>query len=91
MNPNQVRQRGPLRNLFIHLAYRHGWRRPIFLATICGITPGAVHQALSKGSPKGIEAADLCLGDTRLRPKGVIDFIEKTENMNPNAWSRRFL
>jgi hypothetical protein len=91
VSPSQVRERGQLRNLFVHLAYRHGWRRPIFLAEICGVTPGAVHQILYKMSPEGLRAADLCLGDLRLRDENGMDFIETTESGGTRAWSRRFL
>ncbi len=91
VKPSQVRERGQLRNLFVHLAYRHGWRRPIFLAHICGITPGAVHQILYKISPTGMKAADLCLGDLRLRGESVMDFMEATKSVDTKAWSRRFL
>ncbi len=75
--PSQVRERGPLRHLFVHLAYRHGWRRASYLAQICEITPGAVHQILYKGAPAEIEAADLCLGDIRLRLDSGVDFLNK--------------
>ncbi|CAK9251966.1 unnamed protein product [Sphagnum jensenii] len=92
MRPAEVRQIGQLRNLFIHLAYRHGWRRPIFLAEICSITPNAVHYILRKNSPEGIQSADLCLGDLRLRHQCTMDFIDSTEGqIKHKAWSRRFL
>ncbi|MEO5968875.1 MAG: hypothetical protein ABIQ95_03025 [Bdellovibrionia bacterium] len=65
--PADVKKQGSLRTLFIHLACRHGWRQPILLSRICGITPRAVHYVLNQPVPKGIEAAELCLGDRRLR------------------------
>lgn len=92
--PSAVQERGPLRPLFIHLAYRHGWRRPIYLAQICQITPGGVHEILNTGRSTGIEAAELCLGDVRLRRArdGGVGFLTETkENAGTKAWSRRFL
>ena len=65
--PSDVRKQGPLRGLFIHLAWRHGWRQPALLARICGMGPRAVHLVLNQAPPPGLEAADLCLGDRRLR------------------------
>ena len=65
--PSDVRKQGPLRGLFIHLAWRHGWRQPALLARICGMGPRAVHLVLNQVPPAGLEAADLCLGDRRLR------------------------
>ena len=65
--PVDVQKQGPLRPLFIHLAYRHGWRQPTLLAEICGVSPRAIQFLLSQPPPSGIHAADLCLGDRRLR------------------------
>lgn len=67
MSPSEVQKQGVLRSLFIHLACRHGWRQPSLLSRICGITPRAVHLILNRPVPRGIEAAELCLGDCRLR------------------------
>jgi len=54
---SDVRKQGLLRGLFIHLAWRHGWRQPALLARICGMGPRAVHLALSQAPPAGLEAA----------------------------------
>ncbi len=60
--PSKIRERGPLRPLFIHLANRQGWRQPLLLSQICGISPRAIHFILNQKIPKGIEAAALALG-----------------------------
>lgn len=67
MRPHAVQERGPLRSVFIHLAYRQGWRRPSVLAQICKMTPDGVHRILRQNCPERITAAELCLGDGRLR------------------------
>lgn len=64
--PTFVRRKGALRPLFIHLAHRHCWTQTGLLAQICGITPQAVRLILRSPPPPGIEAAALCLGDSRL-------------------------
>lgn len=64
---DNVKQRGPLRKLFIHAAYRHGWTQPKVLAKICEIQPTSVHWYLTQPEPPGLAAVDLCLGDPRLR------------------------
>lgn len=66
--PSDVQRRTPLRPLFIHLARRHGWRQPKLLAQICRMSPRAVHHILNQTPHVGLAAADLCLGDRRLRP-----------------------
>ena len=64
----EVRKKGSdLRKLFFHLAARHGWRKPTPLSQIAGITPLGVRLALRQEPPQGIQAAELCLGDARLR------------------------
>jgi REP element-mobilizing transposase RayT len=55
-----------LRHLFIHLAYNYGWNRPSLLAQICGQSISSIHWVLTKTTPTGLEAAELCLGDRRL-------------------------
>lgn len=70
----QVRKRGTLRTLFIQLAYRQGWRKHTpLLAMITGSTEGSIRRTLKHPPPVGIEAADLCLGDPRLRMKISLD------------------
>ncbi|OFZ81846.1 MAG: hypothetical protein A2583_10580 [Bdellovibrionales bacterium RIFOXYD1_FULL_53_11] len=66
LHPSEVRHRGPLRILFVHMAKRHGWGRIKLLAEFCKITSCAVIKILHYSSPEGIDAADLCLGDVRL-------------------------
>lgn len=66
LSPSSVRRPGPLRELFVHSAYRHGWGQPRVLAKICGIQPNSVHWILRKGQPSGLKTVDLCLGDRRL-------------------------
>ncbi len=65
--PDEVKNKGELRPLFIHLAYRHGWRQVSLLANICGIEPRSVRRILSHSPPAGMDIGDLCLGDPRLR------------------------
>ena len=77
-----VRRKGELRLLFIHLARLHGWGKPAVLAEICGVTPRAIHMLMNKDpSPRGIKEATLCLGDRRLR-RGVPDFFAKEEEIS---------
>lgn len=67
-----VRSKGPLRPLFVHLAYHHGWNyRTSLLAEICGVSSRAIRFILKKPAPHGMEAAHLCLSDERLRLKRV--------------------
>jgi hypothetical protein len=74
-----VRRKGELRLLFIHLARLHGWGKPAVLAEICGVSPRAIHMLMNKRpSPRGVKEAALCLGDRRLR-RGVPDFFAKEE------------
>jgi hypothetical protein len=62
-----VGEPGHLRDLFVHLACEQGWRKPILLAKICGVTPRSIQRIISTKSPQGMQAAMLCLGDRRLR------------------------
>ena len=64
---SDVEKSGSLRILFIHSAYRHGWRQPSLLAKICKCSRRSIHRILNDPIPIGIEATDLCLGDSRLR------------------------
>ncbi len=63
---SDVKQRRPLRSLFVHLAAQQGWRQPTLLAEICGIGPGGIRKILRQPKPLGVGAAALCLGDPRL-------------------------
>lgn len=67
VSPVRVKQRGTLRPLFVHLASNQGWRRPSQLAAWCGIGRSGVHRILQQPCPPGLAAAQLCLGDERLR------------------------
>jgi REP element-mobilizing transposase RayT len=65
--PAAVRRRGPVRRLFLALAYRVGWGRAQLLAELCGVSRRAVEKARHRQPPQWLEAALLCLGDPRLR------------------------
>lgn len=67
--PIEVMHQGPLRTLFIHLASRHGWKNIKVLTQLTGLARRSIYRTLEHPAPAGIEAADLCLGDPRLRPK----------------------
>src|SRR5690606_4640083 len=63
-----VRRRGPTRDLFLAVAAQVGWDRASLLARACAITPRAVQKARSRPiAPAALDAALLCLGDARLR------------------------
>jgi len=66
--PSDVKESGPLRDLFIHFAYRHGWKgQTARIAKICGVTPRSVQRILGKPTPIGISATTVCLSDPRFR------------------------
>jgi hypothetical protein len=68
IDPHQIRREGPLRLLFVHMAHRHGWTQTALLAEYCGVGTHAIRKMLKKPIPTAqIRAADLCLGDERLR------------------------
>lgn len=67
LQPREIQNNSALRALFVHSAYRHGWKQPQLLAQMCGISPRAIRLILKRPTPLGIEAVDLCLGDIRLR------------------------
>lgn len=64
---SEIQQRHGLRKLFIHLADQQGWCHTADLAKVCKITQQAVRRILKQSCPPGIAAAELCLGDRRLR------------------------
>jgi hypothetical protein len=70
----EVQKRGELRQLFIHLAWRQGWRKTGLLAQVCGVTPRAIRFMLAQTPACGLEAATLCLGDERLRQAWTAEF-----------------
>ncbi len=60
--------RSAARALFVHLAHRHGWTDSAVLAKVCDTSPRTIRYVLErKPDYLALEAADLCLGDTRLR------------------------
>lgn len=80
---SEVRKPGALRDLFIHLAWRQGWRQPSLLSQICKITVRAVQYTLKKEPPSAITAAALCLGDRRLRQGCLpLDFLYREKNQS---------
>ncbi|MGK5088633.1 hypothetical protein WDW86_13830 [Bdellovibrionota bacterium FG-2] len=63
-----AQNRSAVRMIFVHLAHRHGWSYPALLAKICETSPRAIRYILElKLEHSALEAADLCLGDARLR------------------------
>jgi hypothetical protein len=64
---DDIRRRGPTRSLFLQLAPRHGWRDTRQLAAMCNLSRWAVRRAFRHDNGDGLSAADLCLGDLRLR------------------------
>ncbi len=66
-DPEAIRQRGPVRALFLQLARRHGWRDVQQLATICDSSPRTVRRVCGGPLVSAMPAAELCLGDLRLR------------------------
>ncbi len=66
--PSQVQNRSALRDLFVQLAFRQGWRQVPALAQTCRTTTRAIHYILEKPpNASALSAAALCLGDERLR------------------------
>lgn len=66
--PEDVRHRGPTRDLFLAVAPQVGWDRASLLARACDVTPRAVQKARRRTVPApALDAALLCLGDARLR------------------------
>lgn len=65
--PDDIRERGETRALFLALAKAAGWCWPSVVANRCGITARAVQRAWRLPSPGSLAAGLLCLGDARLR------------------------
>lgn len=65
--PADVRRRGPTRELFLALALRHGWDDSRRLAELCGVAPRTIRWRRRHLSGTGLQVAQLCLGDARLR------------------------
>ncbi len=76
---SSVERKGELRSLFIHLAHRHGWRQIPLLANICKVERRSIYRTLLQPTPKNIEAADLCLGDPRLRKFSLPHWTEEDQ------------
>ncbi|NUO50784.1 MAG: hypothetical protein HOV80_18180 [Polyangiaceae bacterium] len=62
-----ISRRSRARTLFLALSRRAGWRSPSLVAARCNITERAVRKAWAHPPPAGLDAALLCLGDSRLR------------------------
>jgi len=62
-----IRRRGPVRALFIALAYEHGWDHPEKLAEVCRCRPRLVRELVPRVEAHALDAARLCLGDARLQ------------------------
>jgi hypothetical protein len=69
--PGDIRRPGPVRALFVHLCGLHGWRDAAAVAAACNTTIRTV-QRLRHAEPdlQALGAAELCLGDERLRRFG---------------------
>lgn len=69
--PGDVRRPGPARGLFVHLCSLHGWRDAAAVAAACNTSLRTV-QRLRHARPdlQALSAAELCLGDERLRRFG---------------------
>ncbi|MBI4704574.1 MAG: hypothetical protein HY744_26015 [Deltaproteobacteria bacterium] len=65
--PADVGRRSATRALFLQLAGRHGWRDAPRLAELCGASRRAIRWNLGRADGAGLDAAELCLGDERLR------------------------
>ncbi len=65
--PGDIRRQSNTRTLFLRLAMRHGWDDTARLATLCEVDPRTVQRHRTGELPAGLAAAELCLGDQRLR------------------------
>jgi hypothetical protein len=65
--PADIQRRSPTQALFVQLAARHGWHDTGRLASLCGISPRTVQRYRGRVDRASLAAADLCLGDERLR------------------------
>lgn len=62
-----IRQRGPVRDLFLVVAPLVGWTSSSLLARYCDVTPRSVQRSFLRPPPVAIEAALLCLGAGDIR------------------------
>lgn len=67
----EITKEGPLRNLFIQLAYRQGWQQTALLAKITGMSQQGLRGNIRRQPRIDLKAAALCLGDVRLRRLGL--------------------
>jgi hypothetical protein len=61
-----VRRRGPMRALFVALAFDQGWKNTAQLAEICDVRRRAIHELVRGVDETWLQAARLCLADERL-------------------------
>ncbi len=71
VNPLEVQKPGEARNLFVHLARRHGWRQTQVCAKICQASERTIQRIAVSQPPSSFFSAELCLGDPRLQIHGV--------------------
>ncbi len=63
----EIRQRGPVRALFVALAVDQGWSDLGRLAELCECTRAAIRELSRKPDAGALRASRLCLGDARFR------------------------
>ncbi len=66
--PEAIARRGIARRAFVLLGHQQGWRKSAHLADYCGLGRHAVRLVLARPEPALLQAAALCLGDSRLTP-----------------------
>jgi hypothetical protein len=64
--PGAHQKRGPVREVFLHLAREQGWRVKSSIGEECGLKREAIRAAFLRPPPPGLSAARLCLGTPRL-------------------------
>ncbi|MBI4704176.1 MAG: hypothetical protein HY744_23960, partial [Deltaproteobacteria bacterium] len=65
--PADIKRRSPTRALLLELAGRHGWQDGPRLAALCEVGRWTVWRGLHQRDEAALAAAELCLGDERLR------------------------
>jgi hypothetical protein len=68
--PSALCHKSPARMVLAGLAYRQGWRYPRYIAKLCGTHPDTIARLARRCPAAWLEAAALCLGDTRLIAPG---------------------
>jgi len=66
-----IRRRGIVRTLFVALAFDQGWDHLPKLAEVCGCGVRSIRDLARGTDPAALQAARLCLGDSRLRSLGM--------------------